>query len=391
MLRNVWLVPAAGATVFLTILLFTLNAPPLTGSKLGSNGYTVGMNPKYVIAVDLNHDGILDIVTANFSSNTVSVVLGQARGTFGPAASFAVGTNPTSIAAADFNEDGNIDLVVSNVNNGCLGCSGVSLLTGNGDGTFKQQRPLFVDTFSAAVAAADLNGDGHVDLVVGDSQYTYVLAGRGNGTFAKAVAYPAGRCPHNIVIADFNLDGKLDIATANYNSNTVSVMLGNGDLTFQPIITYPVGIRPHDVISADLNGDGFPDLITANQNSNDLSILYGNGDGTFQSAISYPSSPNPSAVAAIDFNNDGRLDLVVTNSSCISDSSSCNYPASNAVLLLNAGGGILTPTITYSVGTGPDAIVSADFNSDGRPDLAVATLHNNTVQILLGSGDGTFH
>lgn len=363
---------------------------PAFASRRPSGLYPVGAAPKYVIIQDLNGDGVPDVVTANFNDNTISVLLGISNGNFAAAVEYPVGPNPTSIAATDFNEDGRIDLVVANVNKTCTNCTAsLSLLLGNGDGTFRPATSIAVDGMSAAVATGDLNNDGHADIVAGDSNRIFVLLGHGDGTFAPPVGFTAGDTAHNIVLWDFNFDGNLDIAVANYDSNDVAVLMGNGDGTFKSPVNYPVGSNPHNVILADVNGDHFVDLITANQNSNNISVLLGNPDGTFQSAVNYASSPNPSSIAAIDYDLDGKIDLAVTNSGCVSGGD-CNFGPSNVLLFHNIGGGRFQSSLVYSVGTGADAIASGDLDGDGKTDLAVGGLEANTLEILISAGNGTF-
>lgn len=356
-----------------------------------SSIYPVGSTPKYLIVIDLNQDGISDIVTANFNSNNISVLMGRSDGTFAPAVNYAVGVNPTSLAPADFNGDGKMDLATANVNNNCPTCTGsVSLLLGNGDGTFQQPAvSVAVDGTSAAVAAAHLNMDRLADLVVGDTTQLFVLLGRGNGTFLTPAAYATGEVPHNIVVWDFNMDGKPDTVSANYNSNNVSVLLGAGSGDFRPAVNYPVGTKPHEVVLADLNGDNLLDLITANQNSNNISVLLSNGDGTFQPAVNYPSSPNPSSIATGDFNGDGRTDLAISNSGCLSGVT-CTFGGTDVTVLLNMGNGVFQAAGTYVLGSGAAAIRSGDFDRDGKLDLAIGCLANNSVIVLFGNGDGTF-
>ena len=368
--------------------------PPARGFKRSAGVYQVGQAPKYIINVDLNRDGIPDLITANFGGNSVSVLLGRTGGTFAPAVTYSVGQNPTSIAAADFNEDGNLDIAVANVNKSCSTCTAsLSLLLGNGDGSFQPARSIAVDGMSAAVAAGDFNGDGHVDLASGDNGggFVYVLLGAGDGSFAAPVGYPAGSVAHNIVASDFNGDGNLDLAVANYGSNNVSVLLGYGDGTFRAAVNYPVGTNPHNVIFTDLDGDGKWDLITADQNSNTISVLFGNGDGSFRAAVTYASSPNPASIAALDYNNDGHIDLAVTNSGCIYGNPGCSFSGTGTLLFRNNGSGGMQSDVTYAKGTGSDAITAGDFNGDGKTDLAIARLSSSTVEVLLGSGDGTFH
>src|SRR5881397_2620325 len=185
--------------------------------------------------------------------------------------------------------------------------------------SFIARGDLEVGTNPRSVAVGDFNGDGRLDLAVTNaSSYDVpgtvsVLLGNGDGTFQSALSFAVGSNPLSVAVGDVNGDGRLDLAVANYYSNDVSVLLGNGDGTFQPARTFRVGTYPSSVVVGDFNGDGRPDLAVANGNSNDVSVLLGNGDGTFQPALSFAAGTAPVSVAVGDINGDGRPDLAVAN------------------------------------------------------------------------------
>src|SRR6266705_2491949 len=208
--------------------------------------------------------------------------------------------------------------------------------------------------------------------------------------FNPQTEYVAGsqQGPSNIVVGDFNGDGKLDLAVTDYSNNNVSVLLGNGDGTFQAPRTFPVGIHPAQVAVGDFNGDGKPDLVVSNVDSNTISVLLGNGDGTFQAAQSLPVGLNPWYFALGDFNSDGILDLAVADYGC---SQECHPSPSNTVLvLLGNGDGTFRPAPNLTVGNGPAGVAVADLNGDGKPDLVAPNYGSNSISVLLGNGDGTF-
>src|SRR6266568_62221 len=245
----------------------------------------------------------------------------------------------------------------------------------------------------SGIAVGDFNGDGKLDLAVvnfGDWNI-YVLLGNGDGTFqaARSVYFASGGgFPWYVVTADFNGDGKLDLAVSNYGDNSLSVLLGNGDGTFQAPQTTPVGTNPAQVAVGDFNGDGKPDLVVSSVGNNTVSVLLGKGDGTFLPPLVTPVGPNPWYFAVGDFNGDGKLDLAVDDYGCPLD---CNSSPSNTVtVLLGNGDGTFLPAPSLTVGNGPAGVVVGDFNGDGKPDLAVANLNENTLSVLLGNGDGTF-
>jgi hypothetical protein len=278
---------------------------------------------------DLNGDGKPDLAVANAGSNTVSVLLGNGDGTFGAKTDYTTGSFPASVAIGDLNGDGKPDLAVASFYS-----NAVSVLLGNGDGTFGARRDYSTGVEPFSVRIGDLNGDGKPDLAVANSNSSTVsvLLGSGDGTFGAKSDYATGSGPFSVAIGDLNGDGKLDLATANI-SYTVSVLLGNGDGSFGANTDYATGFYPYSVAIGDLNGDGKPDLATANSKSNTVSVLLGNGDGTFGAKSDYGTGSGPNYVAIGDLNGDGKPDLAVANLS------------SNTVsVLLNTGGGIPTPT-----------------------------------------------
>ncbi len=235
----------------------------------------------------------------------------------------------------------------------------------------------------ASLVAADLNGDGKLDLATLDGSQTgslAVLLGNGDGTFQPPVMYSVGFLPFGLLAADFNGDGHLDIALtafSNDGSEMVSVMLGNGDGAFQtPIDTgLGSGLSVAGMASGDFNGDGRSDVAVSE--GLDVLVLLGNGDGTFQLPVPYPAgSSGPLGIVTADFNSDGRLDLVV---------SAPGDPG--IVILFGNGDGTFQSAVEYQVPYGLTQLVTADFNGDGKLDLAGIT---NGFAILLGNGDGTF-
>jgi microcystin-dependent protein len=358
--------------------------------------FPVGAFPTSVAVVDLNGDSIPDIVTANRDDGTVSVLLGNGDGTFQKQRTFAAGSSasggPFSVAVADVNGDGKPDIITANSDgSGYPYHPGtVSVLLGNGDGTFQPQQtfPVNVHNLIAPLAVADVNGDGKPDIITDSYSYhshgynVNVLLGNGDGTFQPQQTFPVG--VHGLSLplaaADFNGDGKPDIVVANFLNHTFSVLLGNGDGTFQAPQTFPVFPPPTSVAVADVNGDGKPDLVTANADGT-AGVLLGNGDGTFQNLRTFAAGSNGSlfrGVAVADLNGDGKPDIVVPNR------------RSNTVrVLLGNGDGTFQPPQAFPVGVAPLSLAVADVNGDGKPDLVVANAGSGDT-VLLGNGDGTF-
>ncbi|MBZ5599656.1 MAG: VCBS repeat-containing protein [Acidobacteriia bacterium] len=412
------------------------------GSFQAPVSYDSGENSEAIVIADLNGDRIPDLALATLNTDGVNILLGNGDGGFRYGGQFTAGDGSMSIASGDFNRDGALDLVVANNGigttfNGNVSPGNVSLLLGNGDGTFQSGQNTVAGREPTSVAAADLNGDGKADLAVvdfngalniflgrGDGSFdngsTYeagtiltsvvsgdfnhdgrmdlvtatlhtngigVFLGNGDGTFQKSAVYHAGTNPRSIAVGDFNGDGNLDLAVADEvrgSPGNVSILLGNSDGTFQPLVAYAAGFRPKSVAVGDFNGDGKLDLAVANFTSHNVSVLLGNGNGTFRTAVNYLTGREPRSVAVGDFNGDGKLDLVVANSG-----------TSKVTVFLGNGDGTFQKAVRYAAGHAPNFIAVADFNGDGRQDLVVtisytASHGNGSVAVLLGNGDGTF-
>ncbi len=382
-------------------------ASPRSSATLSRVDYPTN-TPSWVATGDFNGDGKLDLAVVNScgadtscatQSGTVSILLGNGDGTFRAQATYATGAEPLGISVGDFNGDGKLDLAI--LNNcgagpkcpwGQLGSGTVSILLGNGDGTFQPQTTYATGAWPCGISMGDFNGDGKLDLAVANSMDNTVsiLLGNGDGTFQPQTTYATGAAPFGISVGDFNGDGKLDLAVANQCgdnpscptfSGTVSILLGNGDGTFQPQTTYPTGAEPLRISAADFNGDGKLDLAVTNEcgadtscatHSSTVSILLGNGDGTFQPQATYATGAEPFGISTGDFNGDGKLDLAVANTS------------DNTVsILLGNGDGTFQTQTTFATGAGPGSVTTGDFNGDGRLDLAVANAGSGTVSVLL--------
>ena len=258
--------------------------------------FAVGSLPTSVTVGDFNGDGKLDLAAANWNSGDVSVLLGNGDGTFQPARTFPSGTNPISPAVGDFNRDGLPDLAVANYGN-----NNISVLLGNGDGTFRPAVYFPAGTLPSFVAVGQFNADGILDLAVTNawSNDVSVLLGNGDGTFQAPRSFAVGSSPLSAAVADINGDGRLDLAVANYGNPSVGdlgnvvVLLGNGDGTFQPALPFTVGTNPESVVVGDFNRDGKLDLAVANFHSNSVSVLINTSGAP---APTYTLSASPSSV-----------------------------------------------------------------------------------------------
>src|SRR5216117_760539 len=352
--------------------------------------FASGSNPRAVALGDFNADGKLDLVVADGMGSAVWVLLGNGDGTFQTAVTCAAGDSPYAVVVGDFNADSKLDLVVA------VGSAGVSVLLGNGDGTV--QPPLTFGAGSGAsasdssVAVGDFNADGRLDLAVAnsDSNNVSVLLGNGDGTFQAPLTFGAGSGASSVALGDLNADGKLDLVVANRGFSTFSVLLGNGDGTFQAPLTISVS-RAHAVAVGDFNRDGVPDLAVANRNSGDIgrdtvSVLLGNGDGTFQAPAFFAVGGGAASVVVDDFNGDGVPDLALASPGYTTHHESYSLVS----VLLGNGDGTFHAARTFYAGGIPSSVAAGDFNGDGKVDLAVATSGSNALSVLLGNGDGTF-
>jgi hypothetical protein len=330
----------------------------------GRADFPVGAGAISIATGDFNGDGTLDLAVVNEADNTVSVLLGKPDGTFEPQVTYATGLGPLAVVAGDFNGDGNLDLAVTNGNCvpgklGLLTCDvrTVSMLLGNGDGSFQPHFDFVTGTQPSSIAAGDFNGDGKLDLAIANTQdgTVSVLLGKGDGTFQPEVAYPTVNNPQSVIVADFNGDHKLDLAVG---GNGVSVLLGNGDGSFQKQLPASGG---SPLAAADFNGDGKLDLFAGG------SVLLGNGNGTFVLYATYSSGV---FAAAADLNGDGKPDLVIAQGGF--GGSESNISALSVSVLLGNGDGTFQPATPYGTGAYPDSLAIADFNGDGKFDLAVA-------------------
>jgi HYR domain/FG-GAP-like repeat/FG-GAP repeat len=232
-----------------------------------------------------------------------------------------------------------------------------------------------------SVTAGDFNGDGKLDLTTANrnSNNVSVLLGDGAGGFPAAVNFGAGDAPSSVTTGDFNGDGKLDLATANLTSSNVSILLGNGAGSFAAAVNFGAGAGPVSVTAGDFNGDGKLDLATANRNSNNVSVLLGDGAGGFAAAANFGAGNLPLSITTGDFNGDGKLDFATAN-----------HFSSNVGVRLGDGAGGFGAAAIFGAISGPTSVTTGDFNGDGKLDFAVANNNSSNVAVRLGDGAGGF-
>jgi len=346
--------------------------------------YVSGIDPRALCQADFNGDHFMDLAVSNLGSgaSNVSILLGNGFGNFTFDTSIAVDPLSHAISSADFNGDGFADFATSNT-----GPGNVSIVLGNGSGHFTSIPGFNTGIYQPnSICSGDFNGDHNADLVI-STGFNYVLLelGIGNGNFNPPVQITTGNSSHEVIRADFNIDGKDDLALVTYNGVfQVTVLLGNGSGGFGSVNNYTVGNSPVDLIAADLNGDFKPDLITANRMDNvtgNLSVLIGNGLGGFATAVTVGvgTTTVPKAIVAGDFDNDGFSDLAA---SCVTSNS-----IPGIALLHGNGAGSFGLPVGFAVDSFPVSMVASDFNFDGKLDIAAAATRSNIdsgyVSVLL--------
>jgi len=396
--------PAPGGGVS-NVVPFTVTSPTASLTFAAST-ISVGLDPGNVVVADFNNDGELDLAVVNQNQpnatcysdsegevGTISILLGNGDGTFSNKSTLCFPVQQGLVAgpqfvAGDFNGDGKTDLVASFL---VAGQWSFQVFLGNGDGTFTSSGTFGGFDDIGTVIAGDFNGDGKLDLAfpvnVNGFQGIDVALGNGVGTFTCCSVYgPLSGGGTSLATGDFNNDGILDLAVVGTGEQPVTILLGNGDGTFTAAASQPfvVVTTPQSVTAGDFNGDGILDLAIADAGSGQLIVLQGVGNGTFNQVQGEPiSSQDSYYVTATDFNGDNKLDLAFANS-CGTE---CT--GKTITLFLGNGNGTFPAGLVQTVGNGPLAVGVGDFNGDGRLDVAVANSVDNTVSILLQAPTAT--
>jgi hypothetical protein len=328
-----------------------------------------GSQPLAVAVGDFNGDGNLDLAVALGNLAAVAILLGNGDGTFQPPRLVATAGSalyfPLALTVGDFNHDGRLDIVTAN------NAVGASVLLGNGDGTFQPYRLLGSSQGPSWITSGDFNGDGILDLAVTTGADTVDISlGNGDGSFRTfvPVSIGAGTNPQSVAVADLDGDGIQDLAVACYGANAVGILLGNGDGTFLPVEFYAAGAGPISVAIADLNLDGTPDLVVTNLSSSSLSLYEGDGDGTFLPLPGYSttSASQPAASVVADLNADGTPEIVTA------------LYGSSALYVLETGRiqGVLLKDVPLStVGT---IDLTATYAGDSQDAAATSTAYSFT-------------
>ncbi len=369
------------------------------GTLLPARNFNAGVRPVTVAAADFNGDGKLDLITAGGPLGGTGVLLGNGDGTFGSPVlpSNLVRWDAAFVATGDFNGDGKTDAAFA-------GEAGLAVELGHGDGTFGPPAFYLAGSPAASLIVTDINGDSKQDILVasgnplviaGDpsSDGVSVLLGNGDGTFqASALAILPGSGVESylqmesLAVADFNGDGKADAMSVESYSGEAYLFpgLGSGGFGAPVAVASIPALSSIEATSGDYNGDGMADLAfatTSTGSNGQVTVLLNAGGGKFLPTVSFPSAgANTVSIATADFNGDGHADLMVANSN-------------NVAVFVGDGNGGFTLSKTYLTNAGPLAAIAADFTGDGKPDIAVLDNAGGTgsqVDLLVNNGDGTF-
>ncbi|UCE73812.1 MAG: VCBS repeat-containing protein [Methanomassiliicoccales archaeon] len=349
--------------------LFMLLPAQIAGDFEFRADYSTGDGPHSACLGDLDDDGDLDIVTADYYEDKVSILLNDGEGVFVRTYMYQTGEGPRSVFLADVDSDDDIDITTANYYDDT-----VSVLKNNGDGTFASKIDYDVGEGPFSLFLVDVGEDssGDVDLITADEQSfrVSVLENDGSGAFGNSKTYQVGTKPKGLFLADLDDDGYNDITTANWADDTVSVLMNKKDGTFEKDVEYDTGNAPRSIFLADIDGDMLPDIITTNQYVDSISIILNNGDGTFGSKTDYPVGTRPISLFSGDIDGDSDNDVLTTN-----------LGADTISILENDENGNLGNRVDHDTDHGPYCVLLGEVNGDEKIDIITANNYDDTVSV----------
>lgn len=336
--------------------------------------YNVDNKPTKLVLGDLNGDSKLDLIVASHASGSLSLLAGKSDGSFDTFKRVYVGGAPTAMLTSEVTGDQFLDVIVAQDGGG----ASVLLYPGKGDGTVSTGRSLATAS-AASLAGGDYNGDGKYDIAVPYFAFAAngigLLFGKGDGTFMNGGSQVLRSGSFGVSSADFNGDGKADLAVTMYDDSTVAVLPSQGG-RFGSASYVSAGAGPHGVVAADVNGDSKADIVVTDPDGGALRVFLGKGDGSFQSpTVIQTGGSMPQPITAVDLNLDGWLDLVTVNVGSMG----------TVTVLLGKGGGQFAAPQQLSVPGTHNDIVAADVNGDRLPDLLVPMSNAASVSVLLNT------
>jgi hypothetical protein len=339
--------------------------------------FTTPTAPDQVVIGDFNNDTNLDIALGTFSAG-VSILLGDGAGNFGEHVEYPVTGNIRGLRAANFDDDGALDLLVP-ISNGNF--DHITVLFGNGDGSFLPEQILEMPRFTRIAEADDTDGDGHSDivaLIAGGYGDISVLRGKEGREFETQRIIPTGNFGNiGLAVVDMNGDEHEDLVTARVTGNKILVLLGDGAVEFAAPLEHDSAANLEDLIVANVNNDAFPDVVTAHRNTDQIGVLLGNGDGTLQDAFFLAATADVRTVAAGDIDRDGKLDIL-----------SAPGPSGGVEVRLGIDG--LTFEAAYEITTQSSTIDVFVGDVDDDKNLDMVLTRSSTLVLYLGNGDGSF-
>ncbi len=343
--------------------------------------YQVTGKPWSIFAADLNDDDFVDIATVSYQTDTLTIMLNAGDGTFPTKVKYPTGDVPVYVHGADINGDSAIDLAVANKFDNT-----VSLYINNGDGTFASQVTVESGYHPSSTRLADLDNDSIQDLVVTNEQATLdpgsdsisVLYGNGDGTFQSRVSFQVEDEPQESEVADFNGDNYLDIAVVNIRGHNISVLLNDGSGSFGSHVNYESHYAPTAISVADLNNDTYVDIIAPNSDAYDrseISIILNKGDGSFDTTVYVNSGGYPLVTFTSDLDHDNDVDIIVAN-----------WMTDSLSILINNGDATFEDPVQLPTGDTPASVFAADLDGDTFDDLAIGNRNSNEILVYVNEG-----